>query len=97
MVQLQWELVLFLGQQGFPCTGAVEPHQPFLLDVWRACALMSGDIARFVARWGAHWNFGTHSALMGFGALAPLFVLKMPKGIWWFTLFLGPLPWVTLR
>ncbi|CAK9032456.1 Uncharacterized protein SCF082_LOCUS20081 [Durusdinium trenchii] len=52
VVQLQWELVLFLGQQGFPCTGAVEPHQPFLLDVWRACALMSGDIARFVARWG---------------------------------------------
>ena len=42
--QLRDELVQFLRVSGSPCTDAVAPHQPFLLDAWRACAELCGDV-----------------------------------------------------
>ena len=40
----QMELVQFLEAEGFKCDAKIEPHQPFLLDAWRAMSQLSGDV-----------------------------------------------------
>ena len=41
---VQMELVQFLEAEGFKCDAKIEPHQPFLLDAWRAMSQLSGDV-----------------------------------------------------
>ena len=41
---LQEALVHYLTKQGFACSSAIVPHQPFLLEVWQALSLATFDI-----------------------------------------------------
>ena len=41
---LQKALVEFLQARSFPCSTAVPPHQPFLLDAWQALSFATTDV-----------------------------------------------------
>lgn len=42
--QLQSSLAQALDTVGFPCSGEIPIHQPFLLDIWRALTHATSDI-----------------------------------------------------